>query len=57
MLCFQRQPPLFLKVSQIPQEKTCIGVFFFPWNDEIKQRHLFSINKGASPFSEYESCK
>ena len=26
---FQRQPPLFLKVSQIPQEKTCVGVFFF----------------------------
>ena len=28
MLCFQRQPPLFLKVSQIPQESTFVGVNF-----------------------------
>ena len=33
--CFQKQPPLFLKVSQIPQEKNCVGVSFFSlklWN-------------------------
>ena len=29
MTCFQKQPPLFLKVSQIPQENTCVGVSFF----------------------------
>ena len=27
--CFQKQPPLFLKVLQIPQEHTCVGVSFF----------------------------
>ena len=27
--CFQKQPLLFLKVSQIPQENTCVGVSFF----------------------------
>ena len=26
---FQKQPPLFLKVSQIPQESACVGVSFF----------------------------
>ena len=26
--CFQKQPPLFLKVSQIPHENTCVGVSF-----------------------------
>ena len=26
--CFQKQPLLFLKVSQIPQENTCVGVSF-----------------------------
>ena len=29
MTCFQKQPPLFLKVSQIPQENTCVGAPFF----------------------------
>ena len=28
MLCFQKQPPLFMKVSQIPQENTCAEVSF-----------------------------
>ena len=27
---FQKQPPLLLKVSQIPQENICVGVSFFP---------------------------
>ena len=27
--CFQKQPPLFLKVSEIPQENNCAGVSFF----------------------------
>ena len=27
-MCFQKQTPLFLKVSQIPQENTCVGVSF-----------------------------
>ena len=26
--CFQKQPPLFLKVSQIPHENNCVGVSF-----------------------------
>ena len=29
VMCFQKQPPLFLKVSQIPQENTCVWVSFF----------------------------
>ena len=29
VMCFQKQPPLFLKVSQNPQENTCVGVSFF----------------------------
>ena len=56
--CFQKQPPLFrLKVSQIPQENTCVGVSFFPWNDEIIKRYLFCMSKGRCPFSECELCK
>ena len=27
--CFQKRPPLFLKVSQNPQENTCVRVSFF----------------------------
>ena len=35
--CFQKQPPLFLKVSQIPQENTCAGVCFsLKWWNCIK---------------------
>ena len=34
--CYQKQPPLPLKVSQIPQENTCVGVFFF-----LKMTKLF----------------
>ena len=26
-MCFQKQPP-FLKVSQIPKENICVGVYF-----------------------------
>ena len=56
--CFQKQPPLFrLKVSQIPQENTCVGVSFFPWNDEIIKRYLFCMSEGRCPFSECELCK
>ena len=28
--CFQKQPSLFLKVSQIPQENICVGVSYRP---------------------------
>ena len=28
-MCFQKQPLLFLKVSQIPQESNCVGEFLF----------------------------
>ena len=27
-MCFQKQPPLFLRVPQIPQENTGVGVSF-----------------------------
>ena len=27
-ICFQKQAPLFLKVSQIAQKNTCVGIFF-----------------------------
>ena len=46
-----------LKISKIPWENTCVGVSFFPWNDKLRWRHLFCMNKGGSPFSECESCK
>ena len=26
--CFQKQPPLFSNISQIPQQNNCAGVFF-----------------------------
>ena len=37
--CFQKQSPLFLKVSQIPQENTCVRVFY------VLESHLWKRQK------------
>ena len=55
--CFQKQPPLFLKLTNSTGEHLCWNLLFFAWNDEIIWRNLSFMNKGGSPFSEFESHK
>ena len=55
--CFQKQPPLFLKVSQNPLEKTCVGVSFFIEMMKLYKDICSALNKDESQFSKCELRK
>ena len=55
--CFQKQPPLFLKVSQNPLEKTCVGVSFFIEMMKLYKDICSAFNKDESQFGKCELHK